>query len=87
MAETVLPLRHGPGRSARLPAIDPRRCTGCGRCVAACDLHLLSLEVQRWEKFAALHEQDRCTGCGACAVICPFHALTLRKQVSAEVAR
>ena len=34
-------------RRPRLPAIDARRCTGCGRCVAACaELHLLSLEAQ-----------------------------------------
>lgn len=70
-------------RSGRLPGIDPARCTGCGRCVAACDLHLLSLEVQRWEKFAVLHEPERCTGCNACAQRCPFDAITLRKPAQA----
>jgi ferredoxin len=71
---------HPPAASTqvRLPAIDTRRCTGCGRCVAACGLHLLSLETVRWEKFAVLHEPDRCTGCSLCAVICPFHAVTMR---------
>jgi ferredoxin len=69
---------HRPSRSGRLPDIDTDRCTGCGRCVAACDLHLLSLEIVRWEKFAVLHEPDRCTGCSQCAVRCPFHVITMR---------
>ena len=64
--------------AARLPLIDTRRCTGCGRCVAACSLHLLSLEVVRWQKFSVLHEAHRCTACRDCATICPFHAITMR---------
>jgi ferredoxin len=73
----------GPGLTRRLPAIDTRRCTGCGQCVAACELHLLSLELVRWEKFSLLHEPDRCTGCKACAVKCPFHAITMRSPAMA----
>jgi len=68
-------------RSGRLPDVDTRRCTGCGRCVGACDLHLLSLEPVRFVKFAVLHDPQRCTGCNACAVTCPFHAITLRKPM------
>lgn len=69
--------------SARKPVIDTRRCTGCGWCVAACDLKLLSLEVVRWQKFSVLHEPQRCTGCSDCAVKCPFHAITMRTQAPA----
>jgi ferredoxin len=65
-------------RSAHLPDIDTRRCTGCGRCVAACDLHLLSLETVRWEKSAVLHEAGLCTGCSLCALSCPFSAISMR---------
>jgi ferredoxin len=72
-----------PRRTGRLPDIDTRRCTGCGWCVAACELHLLSLEAVRWEKFARLHEPDRCTGCGACVVHCPFQAIAMRERVTA----
>ena len=64
----------------RLPAIDPARCTGCGRCVAACDPHVLSLEVVRWKKSAVLHDVQGCTGCSLCAVVCPFDAVHMRKQ-------
>lgn len=68
---TVLPARTS------LPTVDTARCTGCGRCVAACHVHLLSLERQGWEKFSTLHESDRCTGCAACEVMCPFTAITM----------
>jgi ferredoxin len=67
-----------PRRTARLPEIDPRRCTGCGRCVAACEPHLLSLEVVHWKKSSVLHDAHRCTGCSLCAVRCPFGAITMR---------
>ncbi len=73
-----------PRGSGRLPDVDIRRCTGCGRCVAACDLHLLSLETIRWEKFAVLHEADRCTSCNACAASCPFQAIAMRSKARVE---
>jgi len=67
--------RH-PG--AALPAIDPQRCTGCGRCVAACAPRVLSLETSAaWRKAAVLHQPDACTGCRVCAQRCPFEAITL----------
>ena len=69
--------RRGPRGSGRLPAVDPARCTGCGRCVAACDPHVLSLEVVRWKKTAVLHDPQRCTGCTLCAVRCPFDAIAM----------
>jgi ferredoxin len=73
-----------PRRSGRLPGIDPKRCTGCGWCVAACELHLLSLETRRWVKVSVLQEPERCTGCNLCAVRCPFHAITLRRPDAAR---
>jgi len=75
------PLRgpSAPRTPWRLPDVDSRRCTGCGWCVAACDLQLLSLEVVRWTKRSVLHEPARCTGCSACALKCPFHAITMRR--------
>jgi ferredoxin len=69
---------------ARLPTIDPQRCTGCGRCVSACEPRILSLEVLRWRKVSVLHEPQRCTGCGLCAVTCPFDAVTLHKPAPTD---
>jgi NAD-dependent dihydropyrimidine dehydrogenase PreA subunit len=68
----------GCGAAARLPVVDADRCTGCGRCVGACDLQLLSLEALRWRKSAVLQASDCCTGCAACAASCPFRAITMR---------
>lgn len=75
--------RPPPRRSRRLPAIDAGRCTGCGRCVAACEPHLLSLEVVQWKKFASLHDAPRCTGCSLCALRCPFDAIAMRPAAQA----
>jgi ferredoxin len=72
-------LPHPPRKPRRLPDIHPQRCTGCGRCVAACDQHLLSLDAVGWVKVSVLHQPDRCTGCSACAVTCPFEAITMRR--------
>lgn len=60
-----------------LPAIDPTRCTACGRCVAACGPHVLSLHPQGWVKTAALDDADHCTGCAQCLVVCPFGAVRM----------
>ncbi len=63
----------------RLPDIDPERCTGCGRCVAACEPRVLSLETRAdWRKSAQLHGRDGCTGCSLCAHRCPFEAIAMR---------
>ncbi|MEJ8851383.1 4Fe-4S binding protein [Variovorax rhizosphaerae] len=73
-----------PVRAGWLPVVDMARCTGCGWCVAACDLHLLSLEVVQWRKTSMLHDAERCTGCSDCAVVCPFRVISMRKGASAQ---
>jgi ferredoxin len=78
-AEATPPAR--PARSrGRLPAIDAKRCTGCGRCVGACAPQLLSLAVQDWKKSAVLQGAERCTGCSLCALRCPFDAITMQAR-------
>jgi len=60
----------------RIPLVSAR-CTGCGRCVGACEPRVLSLEARGWEKSAALHDAGGCTGCSRCAVVCPFGAIRM----------
>ena len=68
----------------RPPEIDPDRCTGCGRCVAACEPRALSLETRPdWRKSAVLHARDDCTGCSLCALRCPFEAIAMRRPADA----
>ena len=83
MAQRMIARRPAP----RLPDIDADRCTGCGRCVAVCEPHVLSLETTNWRKSAVLHDRDDCTGCSLCAVRCPFHAITMTRPIDAASVR
>ncbi|NBD19079.1 4Fe-4S dicluster domain-containing protein [Aquabacterium fontiphilum] len=69
--------------AAALPQVDPARCTGCGRCVAACPprvLWLASAHPRGWgPKQAVLHDVPGCTGCARCAVVCPFDAIRMAR--------
>lgn len=60
--------------------IDTHRCTGCGWCVAACPLDLLSLEVKDWKKTSVARDLHTCTGCRKCELRCPFQVITVVRQ-------
>jgi ferredoxin len=60
--------------------VDAGRCSGCGRCVSACPLDLISLETEfpagRGRKRAQI-DASLCLGCGVCARACPLGALAM----------
>ncbi|GFO59772.1 hypothetical protein GMST_20970 [Geomonas silvestris] len=58
------------------PEVKIERCTGCGRCVAACPERLFTFKVVGYRKHATLTAPERCTQCGKCIVECPFNALS-----------
>ncbi|MFZ2950715.1 MAG: 4Fe-4S binding protein [Desulfuromonadaceae bacterium] len=59
----------------KVPEIDSARCSGCGRCVAACPEKIITLETVRHHKTAVLLHSERCTSCGRCVIACPVAAL------------
>jgi ferredoxin len=52
------------------------RCSGCGRCVAACPEKILTLEVTGFRKQAMIIYPDRCNLCGHCIAECPVEAVS-----------
>jgi ferredoxin len=55
--------------------VDTERCTGCGRCVAACGERLFTLETTGYRKHAAMKSPERCSRCLKCVAECPVAAL------------
>jgi ferredoxin len=43
-------------------------CIGCGKCVEACRLHAVEIDI---EKGVAHVDRAKCVGCGKCAAACP----------------
>jgi ferredoxin len=58
-----------------VPEVKSARCTGCGRCVAACPERLFSLEVFGFRKLSVLAAPERCSRCLKCRAACPVGAL------------
>jgi len=66
--------------------IDTARCSGCGRCISACEFRLFSFETRAWKKTSVLQDIDRCNGCGECVSKCVIGALSLVELSVAGVA-
>lgn len=60
-----------------LPEVDRLRCSGCGRCVAACGARLYTLEDSGNRKHAVRRDAGRCERCLSCLRECPLGAITL----------
>jgi len=62
----------------QIAIVDDSRCSGCGRCIAACQLRLFAFEQIGWRKVAVLQDSARCNGCGACADMCAIGAVAMQ---------
>ena len=72
------PSAGGPNQAnAQTAQIDAARCTGCGRCISACELRLFAFETQHWKKTSVLQDPEHCTGCGTCVARCPTGAVQM----------
>lgn len=57
-----------------LPVIQQDYCTGCSRCVEACDHACLAMV---WD-FATLQRANDCGSEGNCAAVCPSGVITMQ---------
>jgi NAD-dependent dihydropyrimidine dehydrogenase PreA subunit len=85
--EGLLALRRFPGMisvqtTGFVPAIDPRLCTGCGRCVKACPVGAVELTLQGRDahRGTAVLDEGRCLGCGLCVRSCAQGAAELKPR-------
>jgi 2-oxoglutarate ferredoxin oxidoreductase subunit delta len=60
------------------------RCKGCGLCVEACPVKIVSIDTQVINKKgyspATVFEGDKCIGCTNCATMCPDSVITVERN-------
>ncbi|MFR9620161.1 MAG: 4Fe-4S dicluster domain-containing protein [Rikenellaceae bacterium] len=65
--------------------VDTQRCKGCGVCVTACPLKILTLSDEvngKGYPYAIFKDSDSqmCTGCASCGMICPDSCITVYRK-------
>nr|WP_277995610.1 4Fe-4S dicluster domain-containing protein [Desulfitibacter alkalitolerans] len=61
-----------------IPDIDEESCNGCGKCVSACPIDVISIkEPTNHNTKKAVIDESTCLGCGVCARSCPKKSITL----------
>ncbi|PKO62027.1 MAG: FeS-binding protein [Betaproteobacteria bacterium HGW-Betaproteobacteria-18] len=66
--------------TAKIAKIDATRCSGCGRCISACEFRLFAFETRAWKKTSVMHNADQCSGCGECAARCVIGAISMCEE-------
>ncbi|BEP28193.1 4Fe-4S dicluster domain-containing protein [Helicovermis profundi] len=60
-------------------------CKGCGLCVNACPVNIISLDNDRINVKgyhpAFVAEMDKCIGCANCATMCPDSVITVEREM------
>lgn len=63
--------------------INAEYCKGCGLCVNACPLKIISLDKsilnEKGYHPATVVDTEKCTGCASCAKMCPDCAITVER--------
>lgn len=60
------------------PAVDKKKCVGCGTCVKYCPEAVIELDKNK----KADVDYCFCKGCGVCAAECPVKAIKMEKESS-----
>ncbi len=63
--------------------VDTQRCKGCGVCVSACPLQILTMSEEVNDKgyrYAVMADGDKCTGCASCGFICPDSCIRVYRE-------
>ncbi|MEI7667830.1 MAG: 4Fe-4S binding protein [Erysipelotrichaceae bacterium] len=59
------------------------KCKGCGLCVEACPVHILTLDTTRINAIgynpAYCMEEEKCVACTNCALMCPDSVITVER--------
>lgn len=62
------------------PAINRRKCIGCGECVRSCPVKTIVFQEKKNGKKVAKIENLKCIRCYCCQELCPFKAIMIKKN-------
>jgi len=65
---------------AKIPLVDPEKCSGCGLCISACECNALVLV----NDIISIIETGECVWCTECEVVCPTGAITCPFEIVIE---
>ena len=61
------------------PAINRKKCIGCGKCAESCPRHTIEIKKKRGKRIALIHRGD-CIKCYCCQELCPIGAVDVQQN-------